>query len=1062
MMHAERIIDALGFQLFQLSSRQKKHVEEVRKSGRWAPNPEDPLKPPNTPSPPPLQLVAGNSVRQKSSRLKLDHIEFTMVKRGSFVRPFLHAIASEYFYDGRSEERVRSFFSQQKAPFKNYIRVTQLGEAADGQPSFVAQLRLPIDKRYGDRICMGKGSNPKEAVHLACMHAELTIDALGLALFPNSKAKQSAHVAECRRVGRWCVLPGEQCEDRFNTPSPPPLALEEGSSSAHSGRQAQHSAVMTSESKIDCSMDNTLLMHSVAVKAIHCVHDVPTIDRLAYYHLERYLNREEIKDILSVEVTDWKEMFFVETLGMKGHHETHRGTVTVPLLTGDGGGDCFVAIGIAGTMDDAVLAASMHAMQLLHLLGRYTTGVVNDTSQWKALKSVPDVDYPPPVRCVPNTHLCRVSFAGITALSRRREYTVKMQTDDSHLSRRASLKTRQQGDPLKMDMKVKEIMKAREKVSPLDWSTEADVESRIVVSPTVTVAESYGHTLTSARRPDRLCVNRLQDYLERHGKRLRMSLETSSEQVGGNVLEAQRQVFYTTKVVLPIPVKYPMNVGGKATSGVTRLVACGEGYTAADSIQMCAMHAELLLDTLGYCFYDHVLLQERHADTCMLLGRWAPSHLGELTPAAFHIPPPPIRKECNQSTAWSAVENKYSRVTPKAAGEPQPLDGATTEPNSEASEEELFNLDKMKFIHPKELFRDAQKHMEFYCRNRGVEYHQTLKQYSFSDPSRGMVHRCQVQVPVPAQYGKRIAVGCAATKRLSFLLCAMHATQILDALHIPIYFGQQQVKYATLARRKGVSSPVRGQLAAGPSTPSPPGLYCFEETQEMVGIPVAPVFEDLVKSTAIWETYIAECKRYLNRKADAEVVKAVLQERRCPRTGIEEVDIGLEAVEQAPLNPSARVHLEELCKRHGLPPPPYFRYEPYGRGDEKVYYGSAAVKGTPYEARGRAKSGHDCVLRMAMHYEYIVKQIVIPNSGKPAVAIRTGPQSGRRPSKTHTCLNEFYDVERAVLTDKGKLIAMAIYTQTNKPFLPLQVRFKPGTKGARSFVLHKYETAPIP
>ncbi|KPA78014.1 putative mitochondrial hypothetical protein [Leptomonas pyrrhocoris] len=57
-MHAERVCDALGVPLFRLKTAQLKHAEAVRlKEGRYAPLPDDPVKPLGTPVPPPLRLL---------------------------------------------------------------------------------------------------------------------------------------------------------------------------------------------------------------------------------------------------------------------------------------------------------------------------------------------------------------------------------------------------------------------------------------------------------------------------------------------------------------------------------------------------------------------------------------------------------------------------------------------------------------------------------------------------------------------------------------------------------------------------------------------------------------------------------------------------------------------------------------------------------------------------------------------------------------------------------------------------------------------------------------------
>jgi hypothetical protein len=47
-MHAQYIIDALGIQLFRLASPQIKHAEAARKAGRYAPLPNEPMKPVGT------------------------------------------------------------------------------------------------------------------------------------------------------------------------------------------------------------------------------------------------------------------------------------------------------------------------------------------------------------------------------------------------------------------------------------------------------------------------------------------------------------------------------------------------------------------------------------------------------------------------------------------------------------------------------------------------------------------------------------------------------------------------------------------------------------------------------------------------------------------------------------------------------------------------------------------------------------------------------------------------------------------------------------------------------
>lgn len=56
-MHAQRILDTLGIHLFGLPSMQQRHAEAVRATGRWAPGPNDKMKPQGTALPPPLRMV---------------------------------------------------------------------------------------------------------------------------------------------------------------------------------------------------------------------------------------------------------------------------------------------------------------------------------------------------------------------------------------------------------------------------------------------------------------------------------------------------------------------------------------------------------------------------------------------------------------------------------------------------------------------------------------------------------------------------------------------------------------------------------------------------------------------------------------------------------------------------------------------------------------------------------------------------------------------------------------------------------------------------------------------
>lgn len=82
-----------------------------------------------------------------------------------------------------------------------------------------------------------------------------------------------------------------------------------------------------------------------------------------------------------------------------------------------------------------------------------------------------------------------------------------------------------------------------------------------------------------------------------------------------------------------------------------------------------------------------------------------------------------------------------------------------------------------------------------------------IRQYTVDEPPYGRVHRSIVTLPLPDKFGVRHAIGVASNKRRSYVLCAMHATQVLDSLNIAIYTGRKQDMYARLGELKGRPAP---------------------------------------------------------------------------------------------------------------------------------------------------------------------------------------------------------------------------------------------------------------
>lgn len=129
-----------------------------------------------------------------------------------------------------------------------------------------------------------------------------------------------------------------------------------------------------------------------------------------------------------------------------------------------------------------------------------------------------------------------------------------------------------------------------------------------------------------------------------------------------------------------------------------------------------------------------------------------------------------------------------------------------------------------------------------------------IRQYTVDEPPYGRVHRAIATLPLPDKFGVRTAVGVASNKRRAYVLCAMHATQILDTLHIAIYTGRKQDMYARLGELKGRPAPRRNMAIRQPDTPSPCGLVCLDNVGLLrrPSIPPVPSVSKIVHDQREW------------------------------------------------------------------------------------------------------------------------------------------------------------------------------------------------------------------
>ncbi|AAZ10454.1 hypothetical protein, conserved [Trypanosoma brucei brucei TREU927] len=1045
-MHAERIIDTLGIPMFQLTSKQQRHAEAARSSGRWAPMPGDDPLPPSTPSPPRLQLVREGAMREAERRLQIDKLEFSTVTAGTFT-PMKLTLASPLLLDHGSVYRVKQFFVSYNCLLRRYCRITALhkhdnrvgsgsGDAAppscsglatsddeDNGKLFVAQIRLPIDGRFGERIACGKAPTKKEAYALACMHAELIIDALGLALYPSCRGKQEAHAAECRKVNRWCCGP-DDCEYHYDRPSPPPLQLAKEADEVASGDVA-------------ASLESLLMSHA---KAIENYTHVTELDALVLSARRKFM------DYITQHGTchgSAASPFFVEALGIKDHH-VYRATVTVPVTPVRGSeeenkdqkvmaGDAdellpsFVAIGIGTSELEAETAASMHALHVLEVLNRpLGSEPENQSHEGKAPQNLTrSTKLPPPYRYVVS-HVGRIMVPGLSparCLTKGSGGTGKqanfMGTEESRLQR------------------------ARAELPKSDWSLKPDADGYIIVNPNTNVEEgrNYVHTLPSVRQSDRFAIVRLRDYLERHGKRLESVLKTT---VSSDADEGLKR--WICKAVLPVPETFEC------------VVAHGEAYREDEAMVMCAVHAELVLDEIGVAMYDLPALQKKHSGAAALLGRWAP--LGPGQRRQIVCIPPPVRKEHEKSCLWARLSKeattKMRESVPKeempAMESPPPSQrlpdvtsstpsmGSTMAPSAPTSvdlkDDTLCDLSKLVSVHSSDILQTAPRLFDFYCRRMGVDVSRVTRQYNVSSPLHGFVHRAIAEIPLPTQFGRRHAVGCASTKKEAYTLCCMHAIFTLGALGVPVYSGSRQAEFAGNARRRGRPAPMPGDPLMPANTESPPGLKSLPDMhKEKPVVPTVPPRSECRKPF-VWGSYLTACRAYIKRCKEHLIFDALFEQKRAPRSGVELEDTGLDIVEALPLFTNARSQLPQKCAASGLPsPPPYsFRFEVYGRVPNRRYLVEQPILGTHFVARGAGDEGYESVARAAMHYEYIVG--VIKNSRLPDGVTDSKRVILRNQSK------DIYDSSLRDFTPRGKLSVMALYTVLHAPFKPLRLMVK--------------------
>ncbi|CUG88357.1 Hypothetical protein, putative, partial [Bodo saltans] len=169
--------------------------------------------------------------------------------------------------------------------------------------NWLVQIRIPFpNSSFGARVASGRGPDKKTAIACACMHAELTIDAVGVALYRQDVAQQRQHAEECAMVGRWATDVVDDSKLKLTEPSPAPLRFATSSSSSHASAPSVYGGSTTTTTvELDGSgssaapsqnpFEIVLALHTAALRDAEHVIRLPTIDRGAVRDIRQYLAR---------------------------------------------------------------------------------------------------------------------------------------------------------------------------------------------------------------------------------------------------------------------------------------------------------------------------------------------------------------------------------------------------------------------------------------------------------------------------------------------------------------------------------------------------------------------------------------------------------------------------------------------------------------------------------------------------------------------------------------------------------------------------------------------------
>lgn len=995
-MHAERIIDELGYQIYSLPSMQRKHAAAAGREGRFAPLPDVDNAAPRT-------MLLENFPLPLRYVIQLDESEggewqLLELRPHSYIAPQL-SLLSPCVIDKAAEDRIRTFFSESGLHFVSHCSIEVEDAATEGASTFyVASIAFPthifqkssmddivkeenaVDSSFHfPVVARGKALSREGATTLACMHAELILDALHIPIFPQNDYKQKIHASSAWSFGRPAPAPGASPKDPQRMLLPLPL---KELVVAPGGKRF---SVPSSEE--DLVQKHHFLTEQVSELCVSTVKELSAIK-----DLESWLGR--------MQCPRHKHPFFTERIQQ---HFKSTVVLPVPSIHGICGG-----IGVATSKSDADVLAAMHALDLLIFLGIPLKLDASENRLWVArrqellrnsLEGFASGERPPGRRLGPNgfsrtvdinlNDLCTSHSANPAERidvdscldspidsagdkEERKEPATPMEANNATYfkdeeERAAALQREQE-----------EIKRTRDGIPKDLWSDDPDSpDGYIMVAPLDPSSQLMflENAIQSPRQLNCGAKRRVAEYLAHMGRRFDDVFKTQKSANGSSDAVS----YFECIANIPVPHKFGDRIAvGKATS-------------ASHAEMLAAMHAELLLDKLGVPLFADPIKQQRHAKECAKYGRWAPKDSESLQDASL-ASPPPLRMEYAGSLHWERSRRKTQRAQPRSVASKKVAalsSEVTGEGNSafRVGAEEPSPIDPLELneipdmgpnvvhtiVSEEDLDLVAKARVQYYLRRQGkkgveLEYKSMM--------GRGtLIHIATGELPLPAGHkagGERKMEGIAMTKRDAEVLAWVHAQRSLDALGIQIFDNLPALQTYHAKRVKD----------AGGWAPSPDDAYDERSTtDEIPPLRLSSFLKQLNPPTLTsdseegWNLYIASCDDYIKSKM-MQAQNIFFDQERVPRTGDKLVDSTLDEMESKPVDQDSKRMLQLYCNASEYEYPASWPARISGPISHRVSWVSVPVPGFPYiQAQGVGSNKEIAARRCAMHALEILKLI---------------------------------------------------------------------------------------